>query len=394
MAIDLAKVKSGKMTSAGPSAPPPAHPSPPSAPKGASALKRLATARFLTSKKVPLEEVVFFTQQLALLLQTGNGLVPSISALAGQVGSPVLQRVLREVHSRLEEGNELSESLRQHPATFDHMYVSLVKAGEATRHRRESLERLLGILDIRRRLQSRIREAMTYPALLAVVMTAVIIFVFTFMIPRFAELFSSLGDDLPASTRLLVGLSDQIRSRWWVWVPMLILAGVGAGRLGRTAFLRRTWARVKMSLPVAGKLYAEAYLFQLSSTLGLLLGSRVPHLEAIRIVRDVVKTPRYESFFANLEKNVEAGRGVAPAFQEASFFPDTVKLMVTTGESSGALDTVMGRLADHYREELESDIRRLSSMLEPAMLVGMGLMVGFIAISLIVPILRMSRTIH
>jgi type II secretory pathway component PulF len=175
---------------------------------------------------------------------------------------------------------------------------------------------------------------------------------------------------------------------------MLIPIGVGIRRLGNTALLRRFWDRVKMRLPIAGKLYSEAYLFQLSSTFGLLLGSRVPLLEAIRIARDVVKSPQYESFFANLEKNVEAGRGVAPAFHEASFFPDTVRLMVSTGEASGALHEVMSGIADHYREELESDIRRLSSMLEPAMLVGMGLMVGFIAISLIVPILRMSRTIH
>jgi type II secretory pathway component PulF len=337
---------------------------------------------------------VFFTQQLALLLRTGNGLVPSIGALANQVGSPPLREVLRNVQSRLEEGVELSESLRRHPRAFDNLFVSLVKAGEATGHLRESLERLVGILEIRRRLQVRIREAMTYPTLLAVVMTAVVIFVFTFMIPRFADLFASLGDDLPASTRLLVGMSDQIRSRWWILVPMLIPVGVGIRRLGSAALLRRSWDRVKMSLPIAGKLYAEAYLFQLSSTFGLLLGSRVPLLEAIRIARDVVKSPQYEEFFANLEQNVEAGRGVAPAFLEARFFPDTVKLMVSTGEASGALDEVMSRIAEHYREELESDIRRLSSMLEPAMLVGMGLMVGFIAISLIVPILRMSRTIH
>jgi type II secretory pathway component PulF len=348
----------------------------------------------MTSKKVPLDDVVLFTQQLALLLQTGNGLVPSIGALATQTGSPALRDVLQDVQTRLEEGNELSDSLGQHPAAFDHLYVSLVKAGEATGHLRESLERLVGILEIRRRLRARIREAMTYPTLLAVVMTGVVVFVFTFMIPRFAELFASLGDDLPLSTRFLVGISDALRSRWWFFVPMVILTGVGVGRLGRTEFVRRAWDRTKMRLPVVGKLYGEAYLFQLSSTLGLLLGSRVPHLEAIQIAKDVVKSPGYERLFADLEKYVEAGRGVAPAFQEAPFLPDTVKLMVSTGEASGALDIVMGRLAEHYREELESDIRRLSSLLEPAMLVGMGLMVGFIAISLIVPILRMSRAIH
>jgi type II secretory pathway component PulF len=393
MAIDLAKVESpARAKLRGGAAP--AHPSAPRPSGAGGALGRFARARWGTSSKVALGDLVFFTQQLALLLRTGNGLVPSIGALANQVGSPTLREVLRNVQSRLEEGVELSESLRRHPRAFDNLFVSLVKAGEATGHLRESLERLVGILEIRRRLQVRIREAMTYPTLLAVVMTAVVIFVFTFMIPRFADLFASLGDDLPASTRLLVGMSDQIRSRWWILVPMLIPVGVGIRRLGSAALLRRSWDRVKMSLPIAGKLYAEAYLFQLSSTFGLLLGSRVPLLEAIRIARDVVKSPQYEEFFANLEQNVEAGRGVAPAFLEARFFPDTVKLMVSTGEASGALDEVMSRIAEHYREELESDIRRLSSMLEPAMLVGMGLMVGFIAISLIVPILRMSRTIH
>ena len=158
--------------------------------------------------------------------------------------------------------------------------------------------------------------------------------------------------------------------------------------------LRRLWDRVKTILPVIGRLYEEAYLYRLFSSLSLLLTSHVPLLEAVGIVRDLVRDARYGAFFNNLSRHVEVGHGVTRAFQEADFLPDTVKLMVATGETSGALDTVMGTLAERYREDLESDIRRFSTLLEPVLLVVMGLLVGLIAISLIVPIFRMSRTIN
>lgn len=299
-----------------------------------------------------------------------------------------------QVHARLEGGSRLSECLEQYPLVFDTLFVSIIRAGEASGALRESLDQLAGILEMRRRLYGRIREAMTYPAILTCIMGIVIVFMMTYMFPRFSELFADLGDELPWTTRMLMGSATLLRSRWWAVIPIAIMAVVGVQKLWKMEALRRLKDWLKLGLPFVGALYTEAYLFQLFSSLGLLLGSRVPHLEAIGIARKAVGNVLYQGFFASLAEHVEAGRGVAQAFQESRLFPQTVKLMIATAEGTGALDTVMTRLSQHYREELESHIRRLSTLIEPIMLVIMGVMVGFIAISFIVPIFKLSRAVH
>lgn len=346
------------------------------------------------NRNASLDDILLVTQQLALLIETGNGLAPSVEALASQAGSPALRKVLRDVHSRLEQGSEFSECLKHHPKVFDGLYVSLVRAGEASGALRESLLRISGVLEVRRQLHTSIREAMTYPAVLLVIMTGAVIFLFAYMVPRFGEIFDALGNELPASTRLMLGLGDAVRGYWWVAVPLLALAVFGVKAMGKVGAVRSAWDRIKIRAPLVGAMVSEAYLFQLFSTLGLLLGSRVPHLEAIRITERVVRNIHYKAFFVNLMRHVESGNGVSRAFQEANFLPNPVKLMVATGETSGALDRVMERLADNYRENLGTSIRKFSSLLEPMMLIVMGALVGFIAISFILPILKMSRAIH
>ena len=156
----------------------------------------------------------------------------------------------------------------------------------------------------------------------------------------------------------------------------------------------RVWDRLKLRLPLVGRLFFAAYLYRMFSSLGLLLGSHVPHLEAIEISRHAVRNVRFEALFDRLREQVEAGRGVAAAFIEVGFLPETVQLMISTGEASGALDTVMARLSERYREDLERDIRRLGTLIEPIMLVGMGVAVGFIAVSFIMPLFQLSRAVH
>ncbi len=387
MALDLARIDAARAAPARTAAPV-------DAPVKGSALSRLATLRIGGARRANLDDLVLFTQQLALLLQTGNALVPAIGALAAQSRSEGMGHALQMINRRLEEGSTLSECLEQHPRIFNRLYLSTVRAGEASGSLRKGLESLAEILETRRRLRARIREALTYPVVLICIMTAVVIFLMTYMVPRFADLFSGLGDELPWSTRLLLGSAGFIRSRWWALAPMALLVGVGAHFLWRSQVVRHLWDQVKLGAPFVGKLYVQSSLFQLFASLGLLLGSHVPHLEAIRIARTAVSNARYAEFFARLTEHVEAGRGVALAFREADFLPEAAKLMVSTGEASGALDTVMLRLSERYREDLESGIRRMSTLIEPLMLVVMGVMVGFVAISFIVPIFKLSRVVH
>jgi type II secretory pathway component PulF len=349
---------------------------------------------WLQRRGVSVEELVLFTQQLALLLQTGNGIAPSIEILATQARAPAMRTALLDVHQRLVAGSELSEGLERHPRVFDPLFVSIVRAGEASGELRQSLESLGGMIEIRRRLRARIREAMTYPLVISIIMLGVMIFMMTYMFPRFSDLFADLGDELPITTRMLLVLSGFLRSRWWILPPIAGLAGYGIHRLWQVEAVRAGWDRLKLSLPLVGRLYHEAYIYQLFASLSLLLGSHVPHLEAIRIARQAVRNARYQAFFDRLADLVEAGRGVSQAFVEAPFLPGTVKLVVATGETSGALPLVMGRLSERYREDLESDIRRMSTLLEPILLVVMGLLVGLVAVSFITPLFKLSRAVH
>ncbi len=370
-------------------------PAPVSAPPAAiQPLRRILNVQLGRQGRGTVEELVFATRQLALLLETGNGLVPSIEAIAKPLRPSDLKTALNQVHDRLVEGAVLSMCLEQHPRIFDDFYVSIVRAGESTGTLHQSLERLVQVLEIRRQLRNRFREAMTYPIVLTVIMLAVIIFMLTYMFPKFEDLFADLGDQVPAMTRVLLASGDILRSRWMFIVPITALVAVAACKLLRRPAVKRAWDGVKVGLPGVGEVFRKAYLFQVFSSLGMLLGSRVPHLEAIQITRRSVRNVRYERFFAKLAEHVEDGHGVAMAFQESAIFPQTVKLMVSTGEASGALDRVMTRLSEHYREELESDIRRLSSMIEPIMLVIMGILVGSVAVSFIVPLIKLSRGVH
>lgn len=389
MAIDIART-------AAPPAPRDAHRAVVSAEpsKRKSGLARMNEVRIFGAGRVGLEEVVLFTQQLALLVETGNGLVPSIAALSTQAGSPALRKVLADVHGRLEEGKELSETLRRHPKVFDNLYVSLVKAGEASGALHESLVRLSGILDVRRRLQARMKDAMTYPAVLTCIMGVTVVFLMTYVVPKFADIFDAMGDELPVSTRMILATADFLHERWYVAAAALVAAVLVGRFVWRMPPVRLLRDRLRIMAPIVGPIASEAYLFQLFSSFGLLLRSRVPHLEAIAIAREVVRNAYYESFFTKLSKDVEAGRGLARTFHEASFLPDTVKLMIATGEMSGALDMVMTRLSEHYRENLETGIKRMSLVLEQVMLVVMGAVVGFIAISFILPIMKMSKAVH
>jgi len=340
MAIEIARPPRASEKSAGKETPGRAAGSPPSGPKDAEEPKsgvagfydRLNQVHLLEPKNVGLQELSLFTQQLALLIETGNGLVPSVEALSRQVSSPALRKVLGTVHGRLEEGNDLSACLQKHPDVFDSLYISLVRAGEASGALKESLVRIGGILEVRRELRNRVREAMTYPAVLATIMVGTVIFLLVYMVPKFSDIFDALGDEIPRATAMLLGFADLMRSSWWLLLPIAGLTALAGRWLWKRERVRRLRDRLMLSLPLLGDLTTRSYMYQLFSSLGLLLSCRVPHLEAIGIARQVVRNAYYREFFGKLEQQVRAGRGMSNAFQEASFLPETVKLMVSTGE--------------------------------------------------------------
>lgn len=358
--------------------------------------KRMSIKRLLPfmSDKVTLDDLTLFTSQLSLLLRTGNSLVPSISILARQGRSNAMKQVLERVNSSLQDGKSLSDSLERSPEVFGSMYVSIVRAGEATGALQQCLEQLTKMLDIQNGLRARVKEAMTYPIVLLCIMAGVMVFMLTFVLPRFGKLFEGIEEELPITTRMLLGSGQLVSTKLWVLVPSVLALALITRWLLSSGILQRVWDRLKFRIPLVGALIEQSFLLRLFSTLSLLLANHVPLLDTIKILRSLVSGSRYRAFFDNLSSQVEAGQGVTPAFKEARFLPDTVKLMVATGESSGALDKVAESLADKYRQDLESGVRRLSTLMEPIMLVVMGALVGLIAISFIVPIFKMSKAVH
>ncbi len=389
MAIDLAKVSDERRADARPA---------PSLREVKTKPKRsFASAEipfFGSSNRVTRDDLSLFTNQLTLLLESGNTLVPSMAALAKQTKSRGLQRVLEDIHLRLEEGSVLSDCLTRHPKVFDELFVGLIRAGEASGALAESLTCLTGILETRGRMARHIREAMTYPVVISLVMAGVLVFLFTYMLPKFSVLFANLGDELPVTTRVLLGSADFLASSWKWLLPIPFVAAFLVRKLWNLEPFQRVRDRLKLGIPILSSFFRDGYLFQLFLSMGLLLRSRVPLLEAIQITRDTVRNYWYRVFFDRLVENVEAGRGMTHAFSEASFLPETVKLMISTGEAAGTLDAVMVKLSEKYRDDLESNIRRLSSALEPVMLIVMGLLVGMIAMSIILPLFKLSRAMH
>jgi type IV pilus assembly protein PilC len=344
--------------------------------------------------KVTTQDLVTFTSQLSLLLQNGNSLVPSIEALATQTGAPVMKTALTQVQGDLEQGLSLSKCFEQHPHIFDTFFVSIIRAGEASGALQEGLIRLGTILDIQASMKKKIGEAMTYPIVLTVIMGLVIVFMLTFMVPKFADIFAEIKDELPWSTNALIWLGAFMRSSWWIAIPIGVSAGIGIRKMAQSTKMRQLMDTMKMRLPFVKQLFMKSYMFQLFSSFSLLLSSRVPLLEAIEIARLAISNSKFEEFFDHLAEQVAAGNGMTKAFEECTFLPETVKIMVATGDASGALDQTMERLSNHYRLELESDIRKLGSLIEPVMLVVMGVVVGFIAVSFIVPMFKLSSVAH
>jgi len=239
-----------------------------------------------------------------------------------------------------------------------------------------------------------LKKALTYPLILCCVSVAVVIFLLTFVFPRFAVLFKEIEDILPASTKFLLSLSNSMRSYWFL---AAILAGISVG--GIYTFAKSTKGRLfidtlKMNLPVLSQIYIRIYLVQMMRTLGFLMVCNVPLLEALRIAREGVKNLIFARFIDQTTENVEEGRGMSFTFSESAFIPENAKQIVKTGEETQNIAKVMLRLSDYYEGEIDDHMKKFAAIIEPLLLIIMGVVVGGIVMSLILPIFKLSKIVH
>ena len=335
----------------------------------------------------------FFTEQLALLLETGATLQQGIATLSQQEHSPAMTRVLAQLDADIGSGKSFSQALAKHPGVFSTTYTSLVAASEDGGYMHDVLQQLLQMEEKREQLRSTVVSALSYPMFLSFFSVAVVVFVLVVVFPKFGAMFASIYDQLPATTRGLMWLSDVLREYWVYAVAGVAAAGLSFHQWASSDKGREQLDRVRLGLPVVKNVFVEVYLVQSLRVMSLSLANGVSLTDTLASCKEVVENRVFRRLFARVETSVYQGSGISAGFKEDTILPVLVKQMISTGEESGNLPKVMARLADFYERELTKRLATLSKMAEPIMLMIMGVVVGILVSSLILPIFKLSRAV-
>ncbi|GAB6005620.1 type II secretion system F family protein [Geobacillus vulcani] len=336
-------------------------------------------------RAVKLQHFVIFLRQFATLVRAGVTIVDSIRILAEQTESKPLAKTLLDIEQSLRSGNPLSAAAANHPRIFPPLFVNMVRAGEASGTLDETLDRLADHFEKMHRTRQKIASALAYPIAVAIIATAVVIFLLVAVVPTFVEMFAEFHAELPAITKFVLKASSVMQRYWWAVV--LLFAGVYASfvafRRQKTTKYYLDYAALRM--PMFGTLVQKAALARLTRTLSSLVASSVPILEALSIAGRVVENEVIASVLAEARTSLERGQSLSEPLRRHWAFPPLVAQMITIGEQTGALDAMLGKVADFYEAEVDAATDRLKSLIEPLMIVLLAGVVGTIVTSIIVP---------
>ncbi len=339
-------------------------------------------------------EAAMLTRQLATLLGAGFPLVPALDTLLSQGRSHTFNRILAQVKDSVVAGSSFAAALARYPGTFSTLFINMVRAGETSGTLEIVLDRLAEIGEKQEELKNRIRSAMTYPLLMLAVGLLVLFFLLTYIVPSITTIFSDMNQVLPAPTRFLIRLSALVQSGWWLM--LLAVAGlvVLVRMLGKTAKGRFLIDRSLLRLPAVGALVRKMAVARFSRTLGSLLENGVVLLAALEIVKNVVGNVLLADAVAAAAREVGKGQGLGNALAASRVFPDLPIQMISVGEQSGQLEAMLYKVADVYENEVQATILRMTSLLEPVMILLMGIVVGFIVLAICLPIFEMNTLIR
>ena len=342
-------------------------------------------------KGVSGKDILAFTQDLSTLLESGLPVDRALSILIDAAEKEKVKEVVGDILKTVQGGGYLSDAMAKHPKVFSTFYVNMVRAGEAGGVLESVLARLGAFLESSQDLKDYIKSAMVYPLFLVFVGGGSIIILLTFVIPKFSVIFSDMGQAIPFTTRFLLGLSEVLRSYWWV-----IFGGLGVIFF----FLRRYFStragrlrldRNKLSLPIAGELVRKIEVARFARTLGTLTKSGVPILQALVLVKDIIGNRVIAKSMEAVYERVKEGDKLSKPLSDSGVFPSLAIQMITVGEETGRLDSMLLRVAENYEKIVKDTVKRFISLLEPAMILAMGLVVGFVVISMLMAIFSMNE---
>ncbi len=345
-------------------------------------------------QRISAQDISVMTRQLATLLKAGLPLVSSLNALADQVENPKLKKIITQIRERVNEGSALAAAMAEFPKVFPDLYVNMISAGEASGALELVLFRLAEYTEGQVRIRNRIRAALIYPAVMTVVGLGVLGILFTFVVPKFVSIFQDLDQALPLPTVILIGISDFVRSYWYL---LLLLAGGGGYLLARykaTPKGREHYDRLLLRLPIFGRLIMLGIVIRFTRTLSTLLSSGVPLLKALDILTAVVNHTVFAKAIASARESVTEGASLSKPLRQSGIFPPIVIHMIASGEQSGELEEMLGKVAEIYEEEANTLASTLMSLLEPVLILGMALIVAFIVISILLPLLEINQLVR
>jgi general secretion pathway protein F len=339
-------------------------------------------------------DVAIMTRQLATLVRAGVPLVESVAALTDQVEKEQLVRVLTELRESLNEGTSFAKSLARHPQVFPPLYVNMVAAGEASGTLEAVLERLADFMEGQARLKGKVSAALAYPILMVVIGGLLVGVLMVAVVPKVTSIFNSLGHALPWYTRLLIFVSDTLAGFWW-----LILGLVAGGiylfrRWKKTPAGRLRWDTIRLGLPIFGRLNLLVAVARFSRTLATLLSSGVQLLQAMEIGINVLENARLEQVVREAIGSIREGESIAVPLKRSGVFPPMMTHMIAVGEKSGQLEAMLENVSRAYEADVETRVVALTSLLEPIMIVALGGAVGFIAMSILMPLLQMNELVE
>ena len=337
---------------------------------------------------------MLFTEQLALMLETGTTLQPSLIALSKQIQQPAFREIIISLESDISEGQTFSTALGKYPKVFSNTYINLIGASEEGGFMHKALENLLQMEERSDELRRTVKSALTYPVFLIVFSFAVVIFVLAVVFPKFGSLFSSIQDQLPATTIVLMWLSNLIIHNWWVLLAGFSIILSGFSYWLKTPSGRRFIDRLVLNLPGLRGIFTKIYCIQAFQLLSMSLSNGVSMLDALNASRDAVNNSLFRKFLQDLSVNITEGKGFSVGFKSAKFIPPIVQQMIETGEQTGHLALVLDRISNYFQRELSEQLKTLSKLIEPIMLLVMGVVVGLLVSSLILPIFKLSGAAH
>ncbi|GBE25984.1 type II secretion system protein F [bacterium BMS3Bbin02] len=347
------------------------------------------------SDRVKAKDVVLFSRQFATMVNSGLSLIRALAVLVDQTESASLATVIRQVRSDVEKGTSLSQAMEKHPKVFGELYVAMIKAGEVGGVLDETLERLADMLEANLNLRSKIKSAMAYPIVVGVLILFVTTAMIVFVVPIFADMYEEMGGgaSLPAPTLVLVALSNIMTNYWWALILGTVGFVFGFQKWKKTESGRYMWDSAKLKIPVFGKLAHKTALSRFARTFAVLSRTGVPILQAIDIVSATSGNRKMSRALEDVKASVRDGESLAEPLSRHDIFPPMVVQMMTVGEETGALDAMLGKVSDFYNREVDDMVSALTSLIEPLLIVVMGITVGGILIALYLPIFNLAAIV-